>query len=209
MEKTYWLRRWSDQATGWHQSVVEPALIHHFGSLQPTRVLAPLCGKSLDLAWLAQQGHEVVGVELSELACREFFKSQDLAFEVTPESSFQAFRSKGITLYQGDFFEMTSELLGQVGAVYDRAALIALPKELRARYAQHLQAIANPSDHLLVVIDRKTNEEDGPPFSVTPQEIESLFGERFRIVSQSEDPVLLGKGSDRPASECVYRLLPR
>ena len=209
-DPNYWNGRWERGETGWHQSQVEPNLVLHFGSLEPTRVFVPLCGKSLDLLWLARQVHEVVGVELSELPCRAFFEENQIPFTETRKGEFKVFRGGGITIYQGDFFALTPEHLGKLGAVYDRAALIALPPDVRTRYAARLtgliRACALPGFQLLEIAIEGVPPE-GPPFPVTAKELERLYGREFEIECLSLEPVTLGgANAGMKADEAVYRL---
>jgi thiopurine S-methyltransferase len=210
MRNDYWLNRWATGQTGWHQREVEPALVEHFGGIAPTRVLVPLCGKSMDMTWLGKQGHEVIGVELSELACETFFSEQGMSLTAGREGAFGVYRAKNITIYQGDFFAVTAEMLGQIGAVYDRGALIALPRDLRSKYAAHLQSIAKPKTFLQIVLERQGVPDDaGPPFSVTLGELESLYGANYRIEPLSREEVPLGSNPNEKPAECVYRLAPK
>ncbi|MBC7692223.1 MAG: thiopurine S-methyltransferase, partial [Methylotenera sp.] len=135
MKKDFWLKRWAQSEIGWHQTEVEPALIQWASGRRPGRILVPFCGKSLDLIWLKSQGHEVIGVELSELALKKFFSENAIASAQSSEGRFTVHRADGLTLFNGDFFDLTPEQLGSVDAVYDRAALIAQPPEMRNRYA--------------------------------------------------------------------------
>src|SRR4051812_5121285 len=118
MDKSFWNDRWQRGEIGFHQSEVEPALIDHFKGLAPTRVFVPLCGKSLDLAWLASQAHEVVGVELSALACDAFYAEHRLTPQCSKEGIFTVYRGGGVTIYNGDFFEFTPAMLGPIGGLY-------------------------------------------------------------------------------------------
>ena len=58
MDEAFWQRRWARNEIGFHLNEVNPYLRRHWPSLklaQGARVLVPLCGKSLDMAWLADQ----------------------------------------------------------------------------------------------------------------------------------------------------------
>lgn len=185
----------------------------YFSSLAPARVFVPLCGKSLDLKWLLEHGHEVIGVELSELACREFYREHSIPFRESQCGRFTVFRGERITVLNGDFFELEpSSLLqfgGQIGAVYDRAALIAMPPDIRARYARHMIQLLQGAGRdenfrfLQIVLERTPHDEKGPPFSVCLSEIESLYGAYFKIRALSREQL------EEATSECVYELYPR
>ena len=187
MEPLYWLNRWNKHETGWHQTEVESRLIEHFKDLSPTRVFVPLCGKSLDLKWLADQGHEVVGIELSPIAIQEFFSENGLTPRIEQHRSFQRFVCGRIQIYQGDFFDLQPDDLGQIGAIYDRAALIALPPSMRGPYADHMIQLLegqfkNPEFRFLQILLKRTPHDlNGPPHSITTDELEELYSQQFEI----------------------------
>lgn len=172
MERSFWLQRWASGRIGFHNSEVNSLLQRHHEAVLAGRgrVLVPLCGKSLDLWWLRDQGHEVVGVELAETAVRAFFEEAGVEPRVRSEGALTAWSTEGLTLLQGDFFELT----GRFDAVWDRAALVALPPPLRVRYAQHLRSRVDGTG-LLVTFDYPQAERDGPPFAVLDDEVRSLF----------------------------------
>jgi thiopurine S-methyltransferase len=145
-------------------------------------VFVPLAGKSRDMVWLATQGHKVIGVELSDVAVREFFQDGGQTPEVRSDGPFDVFSAGPFSLYRGDFFEITPDALNDVAAVYDRAALIALTPELRVRYADKLMNVI-PRDAVLflIALDYPEQEISGPPFAVTREEVERLYGDTFKI----------------------------
>jgi thiopurine S-methyltransferase len=209
-DPNFWLGRWERGETGWHQTEVEPRLIENFSGLQPTSVFVPLCGKSLDLVWLHQQGHEVLGVELSERACREFFDEQGLTPAVTVVGPLKLFSCERYRLFQGDFFKLTPELLGPVGAVYDRAALIALPPDLRPQYARHMKTLLSaPSLRFLqIILERSPHDVTGPPHSILESEVESLYGDGFKVEWLSRETLPDRSPSGASVTEKVARLDP-
>lgn len=168
MESSFWLERWAEGRTGFHNPAVNPLLQRHHAAVLAGRgrVLVPLCGKSLDLWWLREQGHEVVGAELSERAVAAFFDEAGVSPSRGAEGPLTAWRAEGLTVYQGDFFELT----GRFDAVWDRAALVALPPPMRARYAAHLRALVR-GPGLLVTFEYDQARRDGPPFSVAEPEV--------------------------------------
>jgi thiopurine S-methyltransferase len=122
----------------------------------------------------------VVGVELSDRACREFFQEQMLEAEVTDEGPFRRYRGGGVEILCGDFFDLDAETLGPVDAVFDRASLAALPPDMRGRYVSHLGAICpNLPPVLFWTLDYPQHEMEGPPFAVTQQEVSELFRGRY------------------------------
>lgn len=221
MKPEFWIGRWERGETGWHQSEVEPGLITHFPKGKPLTVLVPLCGKSLDLLWLAQQGHTVIGAELSEMGVRSFFEENQIPFEVSRLGPFQCFKSTApnlkISILQGDFFDLTPQILSQLlkeplNALYDRAALIALPPELRKRYSEHLlelvRALRTPEmTHLQIVLERTPTDEKGPPFSVPEAEIQALYSRFYQIELLSREALEPNPEGSR-VDECIYRLKP-
>lgn len=214
IDKAYWLGRWDRNETGWHQAEVEPNLINEFGELKATRVLVPLCGKSLDLIWLLSKGHEVIGVEMSPLACRAFFSENAIPFEKSVEDKFDVYRGKRITIYNGDVFDLTSRTLGPIGAIYDRAALIAMPEETRIKYVSHmiqlLRACAKKGDFdfLQIVLERVPSTLSGPPFSVSLSEMKKLYGDVCKAELVSRERLEEGVNNDHESIifESVYRL---
>jgi thiopurine S-methyltransferase len=185
MDKAFWTERWQRRDIGFHQPHVHeqlkklwPALGLPFGST----VFVPLAGKSRDMVWLATQGHRIVGVELSDVAVREFFQDGGQTPDIRSDGPFDVFSAGPFSLYRGDFFEITPEAVHDVAAVYDRAALIALAPEIRARYAKKLTSIL-PRDAVLflIAVDYPEHEISGPPFAVTREEVERLYGDTFNI----------------------------
>lgn len=218
MEPDFWQQRWQQNQIGFHQGEVNPYLRQYWGALgvpAPARVLVPLCGKSLDLLWLTQQGYQVEGVELSELAVRAFFDEQGLTPRQTQHGEWQVWESGQLRLWCGDFLHLNAAQLGPIDAVYDRAALIALPPVMRQAYARHLQTLVGVVPHLLITLEYPQAKMDGPPFSVEQTEIEALFAERYTGTRPhasddvlSRNPHLQQRGLER-LHECVYLLQAR
>lgn len=213
MEEDFWLERWRRQETGFHQRRVNALLMEHWhdlGLAEGDPVFVPLCGKSRDMLWLWQQGHPVVGVELSPLAVAAFFSENDLAPEVHREGSFEVAESGGIRLLCGDFFDLTADELAGVKGVYDRAALIALPPDLRTRYAARMAELLPPgTPMLLVTLEYPQKEMQGPPFSVPLEEVErlyALYGEIRALTRRSilsEEPHFADRGVTA-LHECAF-----
>jgi thiopurine S-methyltransferase len=200
MKAEYWLSRWQAGQIGFHRAEVNPRLVeqHRFLS-ESLRVLVPLCGKSTDLEWLAVQGHEVVGIELSELAAEAFFSERGFVPERRSRGAFRELRHGAVTILVGDFFDATSELLGAIDGAYDRAATIALPADLRGRYAAHLQGLLPPKSRLLLVT-LHYDAEGGPPFSVSPDEVAAAYaGQQLTslasVDAREDAPGPVGRGA--------------
>jgi thiopurine S-methyltransferase len=182
MEPEFWHERWRTGQTGFHRGDPNPLLVRHHGRLPPppARVLVPLCGKTVDLRWLAEAGHEVVGVELVADAAEQFFAEHGLAPQRTRDGDRVHYEHGRIAIVVGDFFEVTPRELGAFDAVWDRAALVALPAPLRARYAPHLRGFLAPGARMLLVtyvFDEPAGRgPSGPPFSVDDDEVRRLYG---------------------------------
>lgn len=192
MDKAFWQERWQRHDIGFHQPHVHEQLKHLWPILkfpQGSEVFVPLAGKSRDMTWLADQGHVIIGVELSDIAVAEFFEEAELLPERTSAGAFDIFSAGPFRLYCGDFFDMPAAALSGVRAVYDRAALIALPPPLRVRYAETLSRILpRDANIFLISIEYPEHEIAGPPFSVPQQEIEKLFGAYYSIdILESRD----------------------
>ena len=183
-----WRQRWVEGRTGFHQDEVNGHLKEHW-PIQvistKARVLVPLCGKSSDMLWLRKRGHDVVGVELSELACRAFFADNGLAFDVAEEGSHLIFSALGdgpkLQLICGDFFTLDSGTVGAVAAWYDRAALVALPPAQWPEYAAALARFLPPgAPALMLTFEYPQSEREGPPYSVSFEDVEREFSGEFR-----------------------------
>ena len=179
MDRQFWLQRWKDNQTGFHQQQVNRYLQRYWPTLglQPgSRVLVPLCGKSLDMLWLEAQGYRVIGIELSRVAAKAFFTENGLMAEIHEEKHYTRFVHEKMELICGDFFSLTAKDIGQVDAFYDRAALIALTPGQRPGYASRLvQQLKAGTPGLLITLDYNQHEMNGPPFAVTREEVLQLF----------------------------------
>ena len=176
MQPEFWHKKWESNQIGFHLPEVNPYLQRHWAVPATARVLVPLCGKSLDLAWLAGRGHQVLGVELSQKAIDDFFSEHQVTPQVSEKGLFKVYRADSIELWCGDFFALTADDVADCAALYDRAALIALPPQMRQRYVAHLQAILPQAcQGLLVTLVYDQQRMDGPPFSVDDAEVVQHF----------------------------------
>jgi thiopurine S-methyltransferase len=185
MSKDYWLERWNREETGFHQNEVNPYLREYWEELCLTdnaEVFVPLCGKSRDMLWLCEQGYRVLGVELSPAAVLAFFQENAHRPHHVAHPKFEQWEADGIRILRGDFFDVGKDDLVKTRAVYDRAALVALPTEMRVRYISHLLDILAPGTQiLLVTFDYPQTEMPGPPFAVSKEEVEALYRDRAEI----------------------------
>jgi thiopurine S-methyltransferase len=176
MKPDYWLERWQLGRIGFHREAANPRLVEQRAFFNDClRVLVPLCGKSHDLEWLAIHGLEVVGIELSDVAARAFFEERGLQPERREQGRFIAYQHGQVTILVGDFFDASADELGYFDAAYDRAATIALPEDLRPRYAAKLRTLLGPKAKLLLVT-LDYDAAGGPPFAVSEREVREAYG---------------------------------
>jgi len=189
MEANFWHDMWATGVVGFHQPDINRYLKNHWARLNlkgNESVLVPLCGKSLDMVWLAQQGHSILGVELSQKALDEFLAENKFSANPIQTESYCGYQLPDMTLLCGDFFHLTAEQCSEITVVYDRAAIVALPPAMRKDYVQHLQAILpKGTQYLLVAMEYDQTVMPGPPFSVSETEIRALF-EPFSTVKKIE-----------------------
>ena len=183
MDAQFWINAWNEGRTGFHQSEYHHQMVKFFPRLnlqEGKSILVPLCGKTKDMLWLKSQKLTVHGVELYEGAVQEFFKENHLSFSKSRTDHFTEYMGENITVSCGDFFK-----LGKHEAydfIYDRASLVALPKEMRTTYAQVvIDALKPAGEYLLIVYEYNQNQLSGPPFSISDEEINDLFGNKFSI----------------------------
>jgi len=183
--RLYWLKRWEEGETGWHHQNINPHLRAFWGRVDVapgSRVLVPLCGQSLDMAWLGELGYRVLGVEFSPLAIAGFFNDLGLEPEKIESDRFEKWHSGQFEILCGDIFHLIEQDIQNVSAVYDRASLVALEPEQRQRYAQLLgKILPDGCSVLLVAMDYPQTEMQGPPYSVAETEVRNLFEERFSV----------------------------
>ncbi|UHQ21982.1 thiopurine S-methyltransferase [Lysobacter sp. 5GHs7-4] len=185
MEAEFWRQRWQDNQIGFHQDRPSPLLLKHWPSLAlavDSRVFVPLAGKTLDMLWFAAQGHRVLGVELSRIAVEDFFAEHGLRPEIAESRYGLHYRAGAIELICGDAFALDAELLADCAAVFDRAALIALPPPLRRRYAGELYPrLPQGCRGLLITLEYPQHEKQGPPFCVGEQEVRALYARDWGV----------------------------
>lgn len=179
-----WRQRWQEGRIGFHRDAPHPALIAHWqalGSAPNAKVLVPLCGKSLDMRWLASQGHPVLGIEFVFEAVEAFLAASPAPVSRYVEPDFTIFRQGAVEVWHGDFFHLHLPQAAEIGAFYDRAALIALPPATRQRYAFHLAQLTPPGAKGLLVTLTHDQGDQGPPYSVDDAEVARLLAPNFRL----------------------------
>lgn len=194
MHADFWITRWQRGETGFHLDAVNGWLSRQIDALQlraGDHVFVPLCGKSLDLRFLADRGLRVTGIELSALAVEAFFREQQWTPAIQQADALTIYQHENLRLLCGDFFALTPPLLGPVDAVFDRAALVALPPDMRRDYAaQELALLPAGARVLLVAFDYPQAEMAGPPFSVPQAEIRALYGPTCDIAALGREDIL-------------------
>lgn len=194
MDPDFWLQRWREGRTGFHRDDVLPLLSAHWSTLAlpaRSRVFVPMAGKSRDMLWLVAQGHRVLGVELSPVAVAQFFSEHALAPKVHDSPLGRHHVAGDLELVQGDVFGFDRAALADCQGVYDRAALIALPPELRRRYADGpYAALPEGCRGLLITLEYPQDERAGPPFSVDAAEVERLFAAHWEASELERRDVL-------------------
>lgn len=174
MDTEFWQKKWQEKDIRFHRSTYHPQLENFGARLPKGTVLVPLCGKTLDMIYLASLGHKVIGVELSDIACREFFNENNITVDESVIPGFKVFTSASIKLFCGDFFNLPESVWKEVTGLYDRAALVALPSDMRKKYAQEIVSKVK-AEILLISFEYPEGAIQGPPFSVPESEVRSIY----------------------------------
>ncbi|XP_033756355.1 probable thiopurine S-methyltransferase [Pecten maximus] len=179
-----WLNNWEGDCTPWHMSDVHEGLARYYKVLvnKPSvqnKIFLPLCGKSVDIKWLADRGNEVVGVEAAEMGLVEFFAEQNIEYSVEAAASVKGklFRSRDnkIRLYCCDIFDFSASVECGFSGVWDRGSIEALEFEDRKRYIELMRTlISSETGYLAEIVERDLGK--GPPYYVTADELEAGFG---------------------------------
>ncbi|SFR65160.1 thiopurine S-methyltransferase [Litoreibacter janthinus] len=208
MEPDFWHKRWESGQIGFHQSKPNAFLVDHIQTLnlpKGARIFLPLCGKTHDIAWLLAEGYQVVGAELSAIAIDQLFDALGVTPDTTKLGPLTRQSADSIDIFVGDIFELDQSTLGPVDAIYDRAALVALPADMRIGYANHLAAITNAATQLLVTFEYDQSFISGPPFAIWEDELRRLYDAHFALECLARGEVSGGmKG--HPATEAIWHL---
>ncbi len=211
MDPDFWHSRWQAGQIGFHEGRVNRMLDAHLGALglaKGTRLFLPLCGKAFDIHWLRANGFRVAGIELSEIAVRELFEEMGVEPEISQTGPLKRYAAEGVDIFVGDIFALTAEMLGPVDAVYDRAALVALPAEMRGAYTRHVAQITDTAPQLIVTFQYDQPLMDGPPFSLCEAAVRDHYGARYAVSVLSEHDVEGGLKGVVPATEKALLLTP-
>ena len=211
MQANFWHQRWEKNEIGFHLPDANPLLVNYFSKLQlkqSARVFLPLCGKTLDIAWLLAQGYRVAGAELSVIAIEELFKSLNLTPSIKTLGEISHYSAANIDMYVGDIFKLSPAMLGVVDAVYDRAALVALPDEMRKHYSAHILTLTNQAPQLLICFEYDQTLCAGPPFSISAHEVKQHYQASYDVTILASEPLAGGLKGQCPAIENVWWLKP-
>lgn len=211
MDAAFWHQRWANRQIGFHQASVNAQLIKFFPALRlakGARVLVPLCGKTLDISWLLENGFSVIGAELSEDAVIQLFEGLGISPQIEEVNGLRRYFAANVEIYVGDFFLLSRDLLGGVDAVYDRAALVALPAEMRQKYARHLIQLTGRAPQLLICYEYDQSTVDGPPFSIDDAEVRRHYAEVYALTLLEILSVPGGMKGKTSAQEKAYLLAP-
>tara|TARA_B100000674_G_scaffold339079_1_gene283467 strand:- start:112 stop:810 length:699 start_codon:yes stop_codon:yes gene_type:complete len=180
----FWHNRWHTQQTGWHRAVYNDMLVKHWpsiGAATGSEVLVPLCGKSLDMLWLSEAGHQIIGLEMVEEAIQSFFRENNLQFSVTAEGPHAKYTSEQVTIFQGNVFDFESGMVC-ADAWYDRAAMIAVDPSMRQAYVEQIrQQTKIGAVGLLITFAYPQHQMAGPPFALHDEQVVELFADGFSV----------------------------
>ena len=215
MQASFWHSKWESNQIGFHLPEANALLVKYLSALklkEDSRIFLPLCGKSLDIAWLLARGYHVVGAELSAIAIDDLFHSLKLTPKITQKDAVTHYSTASLDVFVGDIFDVTAHMLGKVDAIYDRAALVALSPEMRKKYSAHLMTLAQhgekPAPQLLISLDYDENLHAGPPFSVGADEVNAHYHASYDITLLASEDVEGGLKGKCPAVEHIWLLKP-
>lgn len=198
MDATFWHRKWEVGEIGFHKSDVNPIVTRYFKDIKPDqRILVPLCGKSLDMLWLRERAH-VIGCELSGIAVEQFFSENKLTPKKINIDGYEKFVIDKLEIYQADFFSLSPNLTGPIDQIYDRAAAVALPPQMRVQYYNHLKQFRFKR-MVMVILNYDQSIMNGPPFSVSLEEIKLHFQDYQievleELTTEDNPPILVEHG---------------
>lgn len=190
MQHDFWHQKWQDNKIGFHDSQANKLLTQNIDKLalaKGAKIFIPLCGKTLDIDWLLTKDYSVVAAELSELAINQLFEQLNITPKTEQLDGLVRYYAPNISIYVGDIFNLTSEIIGKIDAIYDRAALVALPAKTRVDYANHMMKITRTAPQLLVCYEYDQNLMSGPPFSINAAEVQTHYADAYNITLVETD----------------------
>lgn len=211
MDASFWHQRWEKNETGWHESKANPLLVTYFKELslaKGRRIFVPLCGKTLDIFWLLSHDYRVAGAELSQIAIEQLFMNLGVQPEISRVGDLEQWSAKNLDIFVGDIFGLSKKTLGPVDAIYDRAAFVAFPEEMRKRYTAYLTELTGKAPQLLICYDYDQSLMEGPPFSISDQEVHRHYRGQYDLTLIASTDVSGGLKGKCPAKENVWLLRP-
>jgi thiopurine S-methyltransferase len=209
MDSNFWHQLWESNDIGFHQRAVNPLLAEYFNALSLAdgcRLFIPLCGKTLDIAWLLSKGYRVAGAELNKPAVEQLFSELGVEPRISKLGKLDCYSAENIDIFVGDIFNLSAEILGDVDAIYDRAALVALPEVMRKQYRSHLLEITRIAPQLLLTFEYDQTVLAGPPFSISSDAINRYYADQYTLTLLKQIEVPGGLKGQCEASETIWLL---
>jgi thiopurine S-methyltransferase len=209
MDASFWHQRWEKNDVAFHESEANPLLVKYFKEIslvKGSRVFLPLCGKTLDILWLLSNGYRVAGAELSKIAIEQLFMELGVEPKISGVDGVDRYSAQNIDIFVGDIFHLSSKMLGLVDAIYDRAALVALPEEMRNRYTANLMEITDKAPQLLICYEYDQSLMEGPPFSISNEEVNQHYRDSYDLTLIASTNVPGGLKGKCAAKENVWLL---
>jgi thiopurine S-methyltransferase len=209
MDSKFWHQRWEKNEIAFHEGKANPLLIKHFNKLslaKGRRIFVPLCGKTLDISWLLSNGCRVAGAELSQIAIEQLFMELGSQPDIATVGEVEQWSANNLDVFVGDIFAVSRKMLDPVDAIYDRAALVAFPAEMRDRYTAHLKEITGEASQLLICYDYDQRVMEGPPFSVSDDEVKRHYAATYDLALLASTDVAGGLKGKVAAKENVWLL---
>jgi thiopurine S-methyltransferase len=209
MDTSFWHQKWGKNEIAFHESEANLLLVKYFKALslgKNGRVFLPLCGKTLDISWLLSKGYRVVGIELSKIAIEQLFSELGVEPKISGAGELDHYSANNIDIFVGDIFDLSRKMLGPVDAIYDRAALVALPEKMRIRYAAHLAGITDKAPQLLISYEYDQSLISGPPFSISSEEVSQYYKNVYDLTLLASANIPGGLKGKCTAKENVWLL---
>ncbi|HBY86406.1 MAG TPA: thiopurine S-methyltransferase [Colwellia sp.] len=209
MDSNFWHQLWESNEIGFHQRAVNPLLAEYINVLslvEGERLFLPLCGKTLDITWLLSKGYRVAGAELNKPAVEQLFSELGVEPRISAMGKLDCYSAENIDIFVGDIFDLSSEILGDVAAIYDRAALVALPEMMREKYRSHLLEITHTAPQLLLTFEYDQAVLEGPPFSISPDDVKQYYSDKYSLSLLKQIEVPGGLKGKCEANETIWLL---
>lgn len=209
MDAHFWVQKWENDEIPFHEKDTNSLFVKYFEVLalvKGDRVFVPLCGKTLDISWLLSKGYRVAGAELSEIAIKQLFLDIGVEPKISDIGELKHYSAENIDIFVGDIFQLSRPILGQVDGIYDRAALVALPAEIRKQYTTHIIELTDNAPQLLICFEYDQTVMDGPPFSISNNEINQHYDNRYNLSLLEELNVPGGLKGKCTAREKIWLL---